>query len=289
MVFINRWNFSFAFWFYQDFIILNFQLYNLELYNLELYNIELRTLMSGHSKWHNIQQKKGKMDKLRSNVFTKVGRLITVAAREGGGDPASNFSLRLAIDKAKAANMPKDNIERAIKRGTGEDSDGAQIEEVLYEGFGPGGTAFLVETLTDNKNRTVSDIKNVFTKHGGSMAGVGAVKWQFTRQGVIRLGENQKSKIKNQNFGDFELELIDAGAEDIIDSEFGLEIRCSVEKFQAVSEVVKKYNLETESAGLEWVAKEPLALAEETSQKVQALYEALEEMDEVREVYTNEA
>ena len=126
--------------------------------------------MSGHSKWHNIQGKKGKADKARSNIFTKVARLIMVAAREGGGNPDMNFSLRIAVDKAKAVNMPKDNIERAIKSGTGDSKDGKAIEEVIYEGFGPSGAAFLVEALTDNKNRTVSEIKNTFSKYGGSMA-----------------------------------------------------------------------------------------------------------------------
>lgn len=215
-----------------------------------------------------------------------------MAAKEGGGDMNVNFSLRLAIDKAKAANMPKENIERAIKRGIGELKDSAAIEEVLYEGFGPGGTAFLVETLSDNKNRTVSDIKNVFIKHGGNMAGVGAVRWQFARQGVIRLGESQKSirqlADKSQNYEKFELGLIDAGAEDIVDSEFGLEIKCPVEKFQKVLEAVKKHGLEPESSEIEWVAKEPVSLDEETSAKVSALYGALEEMDDVKEVYTNE-
>lgn len=243
--------------------------------------------MSGHSKWHNIQQKKGKMDKARSGIFTKISRLLTVAAREGGGDPTANFSLRLAIDKAKAANMPKDNIERAIKRGTGELKDGAQIEEVLYEGFGPGGTAVLVEALTDNKNRTVSEIKNIFTKHGGNLAGVGAVKWQFERLGVIRVNSNQLSVISNQR-NDFDLELMDAGVADIEDSEFGLEIKCPMEKFQKVLAVLKKYNLESESSGLEWVAKEPMELNEANSKKAAELAEALEEMDDVREVYTNE-
>ena len=244
--------------------------------------------MSGHSKWHNIQAKKGKADKARSNTFTKVSRLITVAAREGGGNPDMNFSLRIAVDKAKAVNMPKDNIDRAIKRGTGELNDGSVIEEVLYEGFGPAGVAFLVEALTDNKNRTVSEIKNMFTKYGGSMAGVGAVKWMFERLGVIRLSKSSEPKVQSQK-SSFELELIDAGAEDIIDSEFGVEIRCPVEKFQTVNDVVKKFGLETESAGLEWVAKEPVALDEVTSEKVSHLYDALDEMDDVREVYTNEA
>ena len=243
--------------------------------------------MSGHSKWHNIQGKKGKADKARSNIFTKAARLIMVAAREGGGNPDMNFSLRIAVDKAKAVNMPKDNIERAIKSGTGDAKDGKVIEEVIYEGFGPSGTAFLVEALTDNKNRTVSEIKNVFMRYGGSMASSGAVKWMFVRLGVMRLGESEKEKVKVKK-SEFELELIEAGAEDIIDSEFGLEIRCPVEKFQIVLEVVKKNGLEPESSGLEWVAKEPVALDEATSEKVSHLYDAFDEMDDVREVFTNE-
>lgn len=244
--------------------------------------------MSGHSKWHNIQQKKGKMDKARSGIFTKVSRMIMVAAKDGGGDPTANFSLRLAIDKARAANMPKDNIERAIKRGTGELKDSAGIEEILYEGFGPGGVAVLVEVLTDNKNRTVSGLKNVFTKYGGSISGVGSVKWQFGRQVVIRLGESEKQKVESKK-SEFELELIDVGTSDIIESEFGLEIRCPMEKFQKVLDAVKKYNLEPESSGLEWVAKEEIKLDEAKSKKMQELYDALEEVDDVKEVYTNEA
>jgi len=244
--------------------------------------------MSGHSKWHNIQGKKGKADKARSNIFTKVARLIMVSAREGGGNPDMNFSLRIAVDKAKAVNMPKDNIERAIKSGTGDAKDGKIIEEVIYEGFGPSGTAFLVEALTDNKNRTVSEIKNVFMRYGGSMASSGAVKWMFERLGVVRLGESEKEKIKAKK-SELELELIDGGASDLIEGEFGLEIRCPIEKFQVVSEVVKKYGLEPESSGLEWVAKEPIALDEAISEKVSHLYEAFDEMDDVREVYTNEA
>ncbi len=244
--------------------------------------------MSGHSKWHNIQAKKGKADKMRSNIFTKVARMITVAAQQGGGDPETNFSLRLAIDKAKAANMPKDNIERAIKRGTGEDSDGVTLQEVLYEGFGPAGSTLLIDALTDNPNRTVSEVKNVLTKNGGSMGGAGSVKWMFNRLGVVRLDEGQKAKIKNQK-SELELELIDAGAEDIIDNEFGLEIRCAVENFQKVLEVIKKYNLEPDESGLEWVAKESVSLSNEDSEKVEKLYEALDELDDVREVYTNEA
>jgi len=136
--------------------------------------------MSGHSKWHNIQGRKGKQDAIRSGQFTKIAKLIAVAARNGG-DPAMNFSLRIAIEKAKEVGMSKDNIERAIKRGTGE-LEGTQIEEAIYEGYGPGGVAVLVKCLTDNKNRTVSDIKHIFSKHGGSMTGAGSVMWIFKQE-----------------------------------------------------------------------------------------------------------
>lgn len=243
--------------------------------------------MSGHSKWHNIQGKKGKADKARSNVFTKLARMIAVTAREGGGDPVMNFSLRLAIDKAKAANMPKENIERAIKKGIGEDGDGATLQEALYEGFGPAGSVILVEALTDNPNRTVSEIKNVITKNGGTVGGAGSVKWQFNRLGVIRLSLVETEKIKNQK-SEFELELMDAGMEDMQESEFGLEIHCPVEKFQAVLEIIKKFNLEPESSSLEWVAKELISLDEEASNRLATICDALDELDDVREVYTNE-
>ena len=242
--------------------------------------------MSGHSKWHNIQGKKGKADKARSNVFTKLARMITITAREGGGDPVMNFSLRLSIDKAKAANMPKENIERAIKKGIGED-EGAALEEIMYEGYGPSGVAFLVETLTDNINRTVSEVKNVISKRGGSLGAAGSVKWMFNHLGVIRLANEQKTKLGSK-LADFELELMDAGINDMNDSEFGLEITCPVESFQKVLEVVKKYELEPESSGLEWVAKEPVTLDEETSNKISELYDELDDLDDVREVYTNE-
>lgn len=242
--------------------------------------------MSGHSKWHNIQAKKGKQDSLRSGAFTKVGRMITVAAREGGGDPDSNFSLRLAVEKAKEINMPKDNVERAIKRGTGDLKDAAIIEEVVYEGFGPGGSAILVEAFTDNKNRSVSDIKNIFSKTGGNLAGQGSVRWQFARQGVIRVVSEEMKKIADKR-ADFELAVIEAGAEDLSESEFGLEIICPQEKLAMVLNAVKKYNLSIEESGLEWLAKENISLSAEENQKLSNLIEALEEHDDVREVYTN--
>lgn len=243
--------------------------------------------MSGHSKWHNIQGKKGKSDKAKSSQFTKCARAITVAARTGGPDPAMNFTLRLAIDKAKEVNMPKDNIERAIKKGTGELNDGTTMEEALYEGFGPAGVAFMVEAITDNNTRTVSEIKSLFSKNGGNVGSPGSVKWQFQHCGVVRFKiQDTNNKIQRD---DLEIKLIDSGAEDIIDSEYGIEVRCSVESFQKVLEAVKSFGLEPESAGLEWVAKETITLDEEAHAKVQAFYDLLDEHDDVKAVYTNEA
>jgi len=142
--------------------------------------------MSGHSKWAQIKRQKGATDQKRGNLFTKLAKGITIAARDGGGDPASNFKLRLAVDQAKQSNMPKDNIERAIKRGAGE-LEGGQIEEAIYEGFGPSGVAIIIETLTDNKNRTVSNVKHILTKYGGGLGSSNSVLWQFERKGVVRI------------------------------------------------------------------------------------------------------
>lgn len=220
-------------------------------------------------------------------MFTKYAKLIAVAAREGGGDMGMNFNLRLLVDKAKAVNMPKDNIERAIKRGTGELNDGTQLEEVVYEGFGPGGVGVMVETVTDNKNRTGGDIKHLFSSHGGSLGGPGAVQWQFARRGVVRVDKNSELGIKNKEA--FELMLIDAGADDIVESEYGLEIRTPIDKFQSVMEAVKATGIEPEESGLEWVAKETITLDSDKAESMRALYEAFDEHDDVRAVYTNES
>ncbi len=240
--------------------------------------------MSGHSKWHNIQAKKGKADKARSNAFTKLARLITVAAQQGGGDPEMNFSLRLAIDKAKAVNMPKDNIERAIKRGTGESKEGGQFEEVLYEGFAPGGVAMLIEAVTDNKNRTVSEVKHIAAKNGGSIGAPGSVQWQFEHRGVIRFSDEKKQMI--EKWEDVQLLLMDAGALDIFEDD-GVKIVSHIESLQALGKVLRENNIEPDESGLEWVAKEPLSVDEETMQKIEVLYDALSDFDDVREVYLN--
>jgi len=192
----------------------------------------------------------------------------------------------LAIDKAKAVNMPKDNIDRAIKRGTGEDSEGTVYQELLYEGFGPNGVAFLVEVLTDNNNRTVAEVKNAFTKNGGTMGGQGSVKWQFEQKGVIRFTTDKKTLIKDWEKA--QLELLDAGVLDIKEDENGVELFSAREDFQKMSEVVDKLGIEPDESGLEWIAKETVSLDEETSAKVENLYNILDELDDVRAVYTNE-
>ena len=242
--------------------------------------------MSGHSKWSKIRHKKGKADKARSSSFTKLLRAVMVAA-QSGGDPDMNFSLRLAIDKAKAGNVPKDNIERAVKKGSGEAKDGVVFEEALYEGFGPGGVAMLVECLTDNKNRTVSDVKYILTKNGGSMAGSGAVQWQFEHKGVVRLSAETKQAV--QDWDSLELALMDAGAQDIKESEFGIEIVSAMEDLKKILDAVAEAGATSEDSGLEWVAKDTVDIDEGVAVKLESLLEKFEENDDVTEVYTNVA
>lgn len=242
--------------------------------------------MAGHSKWANIKHKKGKADAARGKVFTKLAKAITVAARDGG-DPEMNFGLRVAIDKAKEANMPKDNIDRAIRRGTGEDKDAAEIVTIVYEGYGPGGVAVIVECLTDNTNRAVSDVKHVFSKYGGSMGNAGSVQWQFEQLAVVMFAIEQKAMIVDWDA--FELVLIDAGASDIIVSEHGVEVRAPKEQFKTIASAIAAAGIEPEESGLMWVAKDTITLDEETSKKMMKLYEMMEELDDVNEIYTNEA
>lgn len=238
--------------------------------------------MSGHSKWHNIQARKGKQDAKRSSMFSKFSKVITMAAQRGGGDPNTNFSLRIAIDKAKAVSMPKDNIDRAIKKGTGEDGS-AQIEEVYYEGFGPGGVALIIKCLTDNKNRTVADVKHILSKHGASMGGSGSVMWMFEQCGIIQF---EISKIS----GDrelFELQMIEAGADDISYDGDMVEIKTKVENFAKVVSALKEINIDPDDSGLKYVAKDEVEVSDEVSEQISALFEVLDENDDVDDYYTN--
>jgi YebC/PmpR family DNA-binding regulatory protein len=237
--------------------------------------------MSGHSKWATTKRAKAIVDAKKGAIFTKIAKLITIAARKGG-DPTANFSLRIAIDKAKSINMPKDNIERAIKRGTGE-SDGAQIEELIYEGIGPAKTQFIVKCLTDSKNRTAAEIRHLFSKHGGSL---GTVMWNFVQRGTIMIeqAEINDKKLTDENF---ELELIDAGAEDIKKEDEGMTIYTAPIDLQKTKQFLESKNIKTESAEVEYVAKEQADLTDDEKTHVEKFIEELDSNEDVADYYTN--
>ncbi len=241
--------------------------------------------MSGHSKWATIKRQKGVADAKRGNLFTKLANTITIAARSGDGNPETNFRLRLAIDKAKAASMPKENIERAIKRGTGE-LGGVQIEEVNYEGYGPGGIAILVETLTDNKNRTGPVIRNIFSKHGGNMGNIGSVVWMFEQKGVIRLDLSAANKPKDE----IELAAIDGGAEDVREGNGDLMILCPKQDLEGLKKNLESKGIAIEYAEMEYVASTPMNVDNtKTREQLDALYADLDANDDVNNYYTNES
>lgn len=241
--------------------------------------------MSGHSKWHNIQKKKGAADARRGQLFTKLAKAITVAAKDGGGgDPDFNFQLRVAIDAAKAANMPKENIERSIKRGTGEATDGSQIEEVLYEGFGPGGAAMIIQCFTDNRNRAIGDVRTTMSKRGGNLGGQGSVMWMFDKKGVVVI----KQDFVGLDQDAFDMEMIEAGAEDIDRFEDVIQITTSVVDLKHVLDALSSHSIIPEAAGLEFVAKDPVIVSGEDKESLDTLTEALDELDDVDAVFTNE-
>ncbi len=236
--------------------------------------------MSGHSKWKTIQHKKAATDAKRGRLFTRLGREITIAAREGGGNPETNFGLRLAVDKAKAANMPKENIERAIKRGTGE-LKGEELIEATYEGYAPHGVALLVQVLTDNRNRAVSEVRRALTRQGGTMAEAGAVAWQFERKGYIAIAPNGL----NQDTI-FEIS-VEAGAEDVVFGDDLIEVFVAPENFQAVRQALQDAGIEFETAELTMTPKTTMELGEKETLQVMGIIEALEELDDVQQVYSN--
>ena len=237
--------------------------------------------MSGHSKWASIKHKKGAADAKRGKIFTKIIREITVAAREGGGSPDSNPRLRLAIQKAKDANMPADNIERGIKKGTGE-LEGVSYENVSFEGYAPGGVAVIVEGLTDNRNRTTSDVRSIFTKRGGNMAGAGSVSFQFEKKGVFLV---KKADAEEE---DLMAKAIDAGADDFSSDEDFYQITCQSQDFDKVRTNLLSGNLKIESGELSMVPKNTIKIEdEETAKKILTLVEELEDNDDVQNVYSN--
>ena len=237
--------------------------------------------MSGHSKWSTIKRKKGAADAKRGAVFTRLTREIVMAAREGGGDPESNFRLRIAMDKARAENMPKDNIERGIRRGTGEDKDAATFEELMLEGYGPHGSAILVSCVTDNRNRTVADLRHTFGRLGGNMAEAGAVGWQFDRKSYFSFPASQLSYEKAFDLG------VVVGADDVIDGGETIEILGPVEAFKTIAGALQQAHVTPEEAGLRMVAKQELELEVDDTLQVMRAIEAIEELDDVQEVFHN--
>jgi YebC/PmpR family DNA-binding regulatory protein len=236
--------------------------------------------MSGHSKWSTIKHKKAATDAKRGKLFTRLAREITIAAREGGGDPATNFGLRLAMDKAKAANMPKDNIERAIKRGTGE-LKGEELVEVTYEGYAPNGVALLLQVLTDNKNRTVAAVRRVLTRQGGTLADAGAVAWQFDRKGYIAIAPDGVDE-------DTVFEVaVEAGAEDVVFGDDLIEVYAELDAFQAVRQALEDAGIHFETAELAMIPKTTMQLAEKQTLQVMGIIDALEELDDIQQVYSN--
>lgn len=236
--------------------------------------------MSGHNKWASIKHKKAIADSKRGKLFTKIIKEITVAAKTGGGDPATNPRLRTAIQAAKGGNMPADNIERAIKKGTGE-LEGVTYEEVAYEGYGPGGVAMLVQCLTDNKNRTAAEIRSIFTKGNGSMAGAGSVAWIFEKKGLISVS----SKAANE---DQLLELVlGAGAEDMASEGESYQITTSVQDYENVRSAIEKAGIAMESSQLTMIPKNQTAVSADGARSVLNLVDSLEDNDDVQNVYMN--
>ena len=236
--------------------------------------------MSGHSKWHSIKHKKAVVDARRGQQFTKLARAITVAAREGGGDPEGNSGLALAIQKARDASMPKDNIERAIAKGTGDGADADQIQTVIYEGYGPGGVALLIEALTDNRNRTGADIRHAFAKQGGSLGEPGSVSYLFDKRGVLTADASRYDE-------DDLMPAIDAGAQDIVRDDDVLEVICEPADVPAIREALEQAGVEIESADVAQRPRSRVPVDEGSAPKLMRLIDALEELDDVAAVNAN--
>jgi len=236
--------------------------------------------MSGHSKWHSIKHKKGAADAKRGKVFTRIIKELTVAARGGGGDPDSNPRLRTVVDAAKAVNMPADNIKRAIRRGTGEEP-GVSYDEVTYEGYGPGGAALLIDTLTDNKNRTVGELRHVLAKYGGNLGETNSVAWMFDKKGYLVV---EKSQADEETLM---AAVLDAGADDMKDDGDNWEVVCPPDLFQAVHDAVKALNIETLTAEVSKIPQNYVKLEGKTAQQMLKLMEVLEEHDDTQHVWSN--
>lgn len=238
--------------------------------------------MSGHSKWSSIKHKKGAADARRGKLFSKLSRAIIVAAREGGPDPAANLSLQNAIEKARSYSMPKENIERAIARGAGTGSDAQAFETVTYEGYGPSGVAIFVEALTDNRNRTASDVRHIFAKHDASLGGSGSVAWLFERKGVVLVPADGVDE------DELTLVVAEGGAEDVSTEGSSYQVTCAPEDLSSVREAIESAGLPGESAQLTMVPKTTVEVDDESAaKKILRLVDALEESDDVQDVYSN--
>jgi YebC/PmpR family DNA-binding regulatory protein len=238
--------------------------------------------LSGHSKWSSIKHKKGAADAKRGQLFSKLSRAILVAAKEAGGDPTNNLALQNAIEKARSYSMPKDNIDRAIAKGSGADADANTFETIVYEGYGPEGVALIVEALTDNKNRTAADVRHLFAKHGGNLGATGAVAWQFERLGVI--------VVAAEGTDEEELLLVaaDAGADDVQEDGSSFQVTSPPEALSAVRAAVEQTGFTVESAELQLVPKTTVSIDDEAkARQVMRLVDALEENDDVQDVYAN--
>lgn len=240
--------------------------------------------MSGHSKWSQIKHKKGITDVKKGKTFSKIARMISVAAREGGGDPNANYKLRMIIDKAKTVNMPSDNVDRAIKKGTGA-LEGVKMEEFTYEAYGPGGIALIIEGITDNKNRTLSEIKHLLSSQGGKFAETGSVSFLFQKKGIVIISKEENEFNKES----LELTAIDAGAEDLKwQDENILEITTKPEDLEKIKAALKQADIVIESSSLDWMPMTEINVEDEkTRGKVERLVEALDEHDDVNDIYSN--
>ncbi len=236
--------------------------------------------MSGHSKWSTIKRKKGKEDEKRGKIFSRLAKEIIVAARTAGGDPEMNARLRVAIQAARAANMPADNVTRAVKRGTGE-IEGITFEEATYEAYGPGGVAVAIEVMTDNKNRTTPELRHLLERYGGTMAEMGSVTWMFERKGLIAVSKDKATEEQLMET------VLDAGAEDIREAEDVFEVYCPPEKLAAVSDVLAAKGIAVEQAEVSLVPKATVPLERKAAAKVLKLMEALEDHDDVQKVFAN--
>ena len=238
--------------------------------------------MSGHSKWHSIKHKKGAADAKRGKVFTQHAKMIVLAAQQGGGDPEMNPSLRVAIDRAKMDNLPNINIDRAIKKGTGESKDGTIISEVAYEGYGPGGTAIYVQALTDNKNRTLANVRHAFTKNGGNLGATGCVAWMFQKKGLIVLNT------EGLDLEEVEMAVIESGAEDMSADGATIEVFTGYEDLMEVKKTLEKAGMKVESADIAFIPKDTVKVEDaSTAKKILKVMDALEEDEDVSNVASN--